>query len=216
MSGFTQAQVDQHNARIASSKRRVTASDLETVRKQAAEPFNAPETREAQESRKPGAGTVAGTQGPRRVFFCVPGIPPKTTAQQKGACAVGKGVRFFKKGKTKDAERLLFSLLEPFVPSTPFQGPLRVRIDWNFPWRESDTKAVRLTGKKPHWTKPDLSNLVKMMEDVMTEIGFWEDDGQIFDLRVTKHRGEWTGFEIEIQELDDVGHARREAEAMLL
>ena len=31
----------------------------------------------------------------------------------------------------------------------------------------------------PHVQKPDVSNLVKLVEDVLTEVGVWRDDAQV-------------------------------------
>ena len=36
-------------------------------------------------------------------------------------------------------------------------------------------------------TKPDVDNMAKLLIDVMTECGYWHDDGQVSQLLLTKY-----------------------------
>jgi Holliday junction resolvase RusA-like endonuclease len=121
-------------------------------------------------------------------------VPPTRSAQQKGAfvCkrASGKlGVQFFTKKAVKQAGEAMKAVLRPIVPAQPFDGPVVFDVRLVYPWLKSSTKAERANSLVPIITRPDCSNLVKQIEDVMTELGFWHDDSQICDLRVRKFRG---------------------------
>lgn len=131
--------------------------------------------------------------------FSIECLPPKATSQMKGACRVGNGIRFFKKKAVQQAENTLFALLQPYAPETPHLGPLRLKVVWSFPWRKSETKARRGAGALPCDVRPDLSNLVKMVEDCMTTLRFWNDDGQVAELQISKQWANWSGFAIRIE-----------------
>lgn len=132
--------------------------------------------------------------------FFIKCVPPSTTSQQKGAFAMkGGGVRFYTKAKNKVAGNLYAALLLPHVPKEPLKGPLCLIVEFILPWRKSEKKAVIKTYREyPCATRPDCSNRIKQLEDVMTSLGFWEDDGQISSLVVRKMYGDTPGIRINI------------------
>lgn len=124
---------------------------------------------------------------------------PTVTSQQKGAMVRNGKIRFFKKGKVKESEGTFHALLFPHRPKTPFTGPVCLCIDFVFPWRKSEAKRIRNAYRAfPVQTRPDLSNLIKTVEDVMTTLRYWEDDGQISSLRMTKTYGDEPGIRLNI------------------
>lgn len=149
-------------------------------------------------------------------------VPPTATAQQKGiriiipaskaaaaSIAAKKGgahaaLRYaipahFEKKPLKEARDLFSRLLLPHVPEKPLEGPLAVEADWTFPWRKSESKKTILNHDRlPKDTAPDAGNLNKLLIDVMTQLGFWNDDGQIFDERARKWWGAKPGIGIRI------------------
>lgn len=127
--------------------------------------------------------------------------PPRTTAQQKGVYVKNGKPKFFTKNKVKDAQREFERALRPIVPEKPLDGALSLSVEFMFPWLSSHTKPTRALRQIPHAKRLDCSNLVKLLEDVMTEMGFWHDDGQICDLRVRKWYAERPGIGIEINSL---------------
>lgn len=135
----------------------------------------------------------------------LPCIPPTTTAQQKGVRIIRKGNKsmpmFFTKGKVKKAETMLKALLAPICPKELIPGPLSLWVEFVFPWRKGENKATRGKGRMPHDVRPDCSNQIKLIEDCMTELGFWNDDGQISELTVRKFWGSEPGIKIEIRRL---------------
>ena len=58
-------------------------------------------------------------------------------------------------------------------------------------------------------TKPDAENWFKELADVMTQLGYWEDDNQIVDLRIVKYYAEKASIVIRWEELSD-GKVNRE------
>lgn len=124
---------------------------------------------------------------------------PTVTAHQKGAFAVNGQVRFFKKKRVIESEQSFHALLFPHRPSVPFEGPVCLCIGLVFPWRKSEAKRImRAYSLYPIQTRPDLSNLIKTIEDVMTTLRFWNDDGQISSLNISKQYGDEPGIRLNV------------------
>lgn len=137
------------------------------------------------------------------IAFHLPIVPPKATSQGAGKRIVvvkGKPL-FFKNAKAQRAENDLTLLCSRHVPAKPMEGPLSLSIDFVFPWRASEPKKRVALGRAPHTSKPDCSNLVKMLEDCLTKLGFWRDDSQVADLHVSKAWGKAVGIYVAIRPL---------------
>lgn len=134
-------------------------------------------------------------------FFCPCDDLPRTTSQQKGVRVAGGKPMYYTKKKVQNAKDLFTSLFTGFRPPCPFNGPLRVQMVMTFPWRKSEPKANRARGWVPMPVKPDWDNLPKVPFDVMSNLSFWCDDGQIFDGRVIKGWGETPGVRVSITEV---------------
>jgi len=134
------------------------------------------------------------------ITFFIPCNPPTATAQQKGAFAMRDGgVRFFKKAKVKQAENSLYALLLPHRPESPMKGPLTLVVGFHFPWRKSESKRrMKEFAAYPIETRPDVDNIYKALGDVMTTLGFWNDDGQISSLCVHKLYSDKPGISINL------------------
>lgn len=139
----------------------------------------------------------------KRLSFTLDIVPPKATAQQKGAFVVGGRVRFFKKSSVRNAENLLAAMLEKHAPPEPFDGPVRLYVHWTFPYRKSEKRS--LTSRAVcirHTVRPDLDNLEKSLLDVMTALGFWRDDSQIVFKQTAKSWWCVPSIYIEIAEVE--------------
>lgn len=144
-------------------------------------------------------------------FFC-PCVPPKATAQQKGARVVGDAdasgairnakVRVHTKRHVEKAKALFTALFVDHRPPCPFNGPLRVQIVLTFPWNKGETKANRAKGWLPMPVGPDFDNLSKTPVDVLSRLSFWCNDSQIFDGRIIKGWGGEPGVRVRIEEVD--------------
>jgi Holliday junction resolvase RusA-like endonuclease len=72
---------------------------------------------------------------------------------------------------------------------------------WEFPYPKSAKK--HLYGHCRHKiTRPDTDNLDKLLKDVMTDMGFWEDDALISMEYIWKVLSDEPGIWICVDELD--------------
>ena len=134
------------------------------------------------------------------IRFYLPIVPPKATSQTKRLVMIGGKPRFFAKKEHQSAENDLMLLCAPHAPTSPLSGPLMLAVRFVFPFRKSETKQRIAMGLIPNDARPDCDNLVKLVGDVLTKLRFYNDDGQICDLRVSKFWGERVGISVEISE----------------
>ena len=120
------------------------------------------------------------------IAFDVQCDPPTATSQQKGAVRCGNGIRFFTKPHVAQAKADLTAMFRPYRPSDPLKGALRLRLDFRFPIRKTETKARRALGVIMHDKRPDLDNLAKLTIDVMAGLKWFNDDAQISRLELSK------------------------------
>ena len=130
----------------------------------------------------------------------MPGVPPKATAQHKGAVRTKDSIRFYEKKEVRSARETLMGMLRPHVPKEPFDGALHVTIQLIWPHLKSAKKQVRDESFVPMVTTPDVDNSAKLFLDVMTSMGFWKDDSQVWSLTVRKFRGTNAGINLGIME----------------
>ena len=138
-------------------------------------------------------------------FFC-DCVPPKATAQQKGAFynkALGR-IQFFKKKDVAESETDYMTLLSPNVPSEPFRTAVRLDVCFVWPFRKTESRRVRERLLVPMTVKPDFDNLAKTLCDVMTKLFFWTDDSLVADGRIRKFWGASPGIHIRIEEIDEL------------
>lgn len=107
--------------------------------------------------------------------------PPTRTAQQKGVRVVHGHPHFYEKKEVSEAKAILKDQLLKFVPDEPIKGA--VRIDVTFAFATKDKKKLR---NEYRTTRPDLDNLFKGLADILSELGFFEDDSQISSLMLRK------------------------------
>jgi Holliday junction resolvase RusA-like endonuclease len=138
------------------------------------------------------------------ISFFLSIVPSKATSQGAGKrmSVINGRPMFFKNKKAAGAEKDLTVLCSEHAPSQPLQGPITLHVDFCFPWRTSEPLKRRRLGRVPMTKKPDCSNLIKQIEDVMTKLRFWEDDGQVVDLRVTKGWGDRVGIAVRVEPFD--------------
>lgn len=145
------------------------------------------------------------------IFLYFDGPLPRTTAQEKGEKICyriinHKRVPFishYRKPEVEAARTLYAYKLKPYRPKTPSILPIKIEVFAYF-----DIKDRSKWGKyKP--TKPDAENWFKELADVMTQLGYWEDDNQIVDLRIVKYYAEKASIVIRWEELSD-GKVNRE------
>jgi Holliday junction resolvase RusA-like endonuclease len=131
-----------------------------------------------------------------KIEFFLPMIPPTVTAQEHQVAVVkGKPV-FYEPQELKAARAKLEAHLAQYVPKEKYTGPVQLVVKWCFP-----IVGHHLPGE---WkaTKGDLDNLAKMLLDVMTHLGFWQDDALISSMILEKFWAERPGIYIRITPLE--------------
>lgn len=127
---------------------------------------------------------------------------PSATSQQKGERIIysknGKAfIHHYKKKKVADARAAFVGKLKPYAPEVPSDKPVKLTV-----WFEFSVKDKKKWGKYKT-TRADLSNLIKELEDSMTECGYWIDDSQIVVMRLYKTYAQNATIHIAIEELGD-------------
>lgn len=127
-------------------------------------------------------------------FFLPMKIPSITAQEHQISMRLGKPVIYMPPA-LKDAKAKYMAMLSPHVPETPIKTAVRLETYWCYQTTDQDKIG------KPKTTKPDCDNLIKLFQDCMTQLGFWKDDRQIADIRVTKSWQNVEGIYVAIQEL---------------
>lgn len=134
------------------------------------------------------------------IHFHLPIVPSKVTSQTKRLVMIGGKPRFFAKKEHQTAENDLLLLCSAHAPFYPLVGPVILTVKFVFPFKKNETKRRIGMGILPNGARPDCDNLVKIVGDVLTKLQFYKDDGQVFDLRVSKFWGEKVGITVTIEE----------------
>lgn len=133
--------------------------------------------------------------------FFIPCDPPRATAQQRKVFRTGGKVRAVDPKHVTESKRFLALALKRYAPKEPITGPLCVDLVFTFGWLCSDTNRTKSNGWRWKTTSPDCDNQAKIILDVMTRLGFWEDDNQIARLVIMKRHGDTAGIWVEVQEM---------------
>ena len=126
--------------------------------------------------------------------FFLPMIPPTVTHQEKQVTVVNGKPRFYEPRELKTARVKLRDALAPYKPEKPMTGGVGLVVKWCFPRGRHPDGSYRIT-------KPDTDNLQKLLKDVMTELGFWEDDARVAFELVEKFWAENPGIFIYVETL---------------
>jgi Holliday junction resolvase RusA-like endonuclease len=136
------------------------------------------------------------------IRLLITGEPATITAQQKGVNFAAR--KFYTKAAVEAEKRRIRRCMQiwngtEFVKMTkppigPLVGPVHCSIKYVFPLTQEQAKkhADKLSDPNfeiHHGKRPDFDNLLKTPIDVLTKLGFWEDDGQVDDANVHKRRG---------------------------
>ena len=123
--------------------------------------------------------------------------PPTATHQQKQVRVVKGKPRFYEPENVVNAREKLKAHLAKHRPAAKLDGPIQLVTKWLFP-----ITAKHLNGQYKT-TRPDTDNLQKLLKDVMTDLGFWNDDAQVASEIAEKFWAEKTGIYIEIHQLPE-------------
>lgn len=131
--------------------------------------------------------------------------PPKHTAQGSSTILKTKSGRFFI-GKKKNSnamatKQLFYMLLKKYVPKEPLTGAVELNVKWNYSYRKSEPKKNKEKDFIYCDKRPDCDNLLKLLQDVLTDMHFWNDDGQVAKLSFEKKWCKTPSVEIRIEKL---------------
>jgi len=106
----------------------------------------------------------------------------------------GKFVRVYNPQESEEG-RFLFHVqcqLKETGFNQPLEGPISLVCGFYFGVPKSTSKKKRaefLSGESKHTKKPDLSNLLKFVEDCLNNV-IWNDDSQIIEISCAKYYAE--------------------------
>ena len=104
------------------------------------------------------------------------GEPVRTTEQQHRFGGVGRNGKaiVYRDTNLEAARQELLTELLPYRPKMPLTGPVRLSVWWHF--GTPDRKK-----QDAYWkvTRPDTDNMIKLLKDCLTQVGFWKDDSQV-------------------------------------
>lgn len=124
-------------------------------------------------------------------------VPPTVTHQEK-KIGVRNGKPYtYEPEELKNARQKLAAYLVGHAPKKPYTGGVRLAVKWCFPCGNHRNGQYRTT-------KPDTDNLQKLLKDVMTKVGFWEDDALVASEICEKFWADRPGIYIRIDPLTEV------------
>lgn len=130
-----------------------------------------------------------------KIDFFMAMQPPTKTHQEKQVHVVNGKPVFYEPAELKASRTKLRAYLSKHLPQMPFEGGVRLTTWWCFPiqgnHRDGEYKI----------SKPDTDNLVKMLKDVMTDLGFWQDDAQVASEVIEKYWADIPGIYIKVESL---------------
>lgn len=129
------------------------------------------------------------------IEFFLPIRPPTVTHQEKKVTVVkGKPV-FYEPPELADARQKLEAYLAKHIPAEPLTGPLQLITKWCYPKTGKNQNGQYKT------TKPDTDNMIKLLKDVMTSLGYWQDDTLIASEITEKFWADVPGIYVRIEKL---------------
>ena len=130
-----------------------------------------------------------------RTEFFMAIIPPTTTHQQKKVKVVKDKPIFYEPADLKAARAKLMAHLGKHIPSEKYTGAVRMVTKWCFPLTGNHSDGEYKT------TVPDCVNSQKLLEDCMTDLGYWTDDALVVSTVIEKFWAEKPGIYICIESL---------------
>lgn len=98
---------------------------------------------------------------------------PSVTQQEHKISTRGGKPQIYEPAELRAARQLFRDHLAQHRPEAPLEGPVELYVVWCYP--ATKTHPART------WkiSKPDTDNLIKLVKDEMTRLGFWLDDAQV-------------------------------------
>lgn len=135
------------------------------------------------------------------IEFFMPMIPPTVTHQEKKVHVVYDKKRkkhvpvFYEPDDVGKAREKFMAHLAKHIPKKKLKAPIQMVVKWCFPVNGNHLNGEYKT------TKPDLDNSNKLLQDCLTDLGFWQDDCHVASLVAEKFWADVPGIYICIKEL---------------
>ena len=131
-------------------------------------------------------------------YFSMQGVPVG-----KGRVRVTRTGHAFTPQKTRDYEQAVKLAYLEAVKDKPYEKgvPLKLSLWCGYPIPQSDSRkkrAEKLSGITKPTVKPDLSNVLKAVEDALNQVCY-ADDAQITELHVFKCYSQFPGIQVSIE-----------------
>jgi Holliday junction resolvase RusA-like endonuclease len=137
---------------------------------------------------------MEGNVNMNQLEFFVTIVPPTVTHQEKKVRVVNGKPIFYEPDELKDARQKLLAHLAKHVPDEKFTGPIQLITKWCY------LKGKHGNGEYKT-TKPDTDNMIKLLKDVMTELGYWQDDALVASEITEKFWADNPGIYVRINQL---------------
>lgn len=136
--------------------------------------------------------------------FTIP-IEPRGKMAIRAVSIGGKAMAFPHPEQAKYATKVRAIIESLDRPTEPLTGPLMLSVDVMLPIPASWSKRKRdeaIAGYIRPTSKPDVSNLLKNIEDIMNGL-IWVDDKQIVGARIVKSYNALPGWLVTVQTIED-------------
>lgn len=130
------------------------------------------------------------------IEFFIPMKLPTVTHQQKKVHVVNGKPQYYEPVTLKDARQKFSAHLVAYVPEKKLTGPIRLLTKWCY------TAIGKHKNGEYKITKPDTDNMIKLLKDVMTGLGYWIDDAQVASEITEKFWSEQPGLYVRIEQLE--------------
>ncbi len=131
--------------------------------------------------------------------------PPKATVQASTRILRRKDGTFFigkpQNSNAKKANAYLKNILKPYSPIVPYDFPISIEVQYQFPFNKTEKKANIKKGIIPHHKRPDADNLMKGLFDICSKLNWWNDDSQLCEVQFGKFYSKNPSITINIYEL---------------
>lgn len=127
-------------------------------------------------------------------------VPPTVTHNDLEAFTRGGRPSIRKSARLKEAEDSLMARMGAMAREAeegggPLTGPLSLEVRWCFP------TCGRREGGEPHTSRPDVSNMLKTLEDCLVRVGVIDDDRLVCSLAASKGYMDPPGVYIRAEEI---------------
>jgi len=126
--------------------------------------------------------------------FFMPMLPPTKTHQTKQVAVMNGKPVFYEPAELKAVRAKLTAHLGEHVPEQQYTKAIRLTTKWCFPRGKHKDGEYKTT-------KPDTDNMIKLLKDVMTSLGFWKDDVLVSSEITEKFWAEIPGIYVKIESL---------------